>query len=80
MRLFSHAGAGPKRGWPAVLVEAPKADGRIRLAIRVGLARYRILDPEGTPEGAYTVTDYPANVPAVLEAAGYELAYEKGGE
>ena len=79
MRLFSKSGAGPVRGWPAVVVEHEKADGRKRLAIRVAASRYRELSPEGCDKATMLLTGAPEGVAFTLRTAGYELDYADEG-
>jgi hypothetical protein len=79
MRLFDKSGAGPKRGWPAVIVEHEPADGRRRLAIRVGPARYRELSPDGVDKASKILADVPEGVAFTLRTAGYEIDYAEEG-
>jgi hypothetical protein len=79
MRLFDKSGAGPVRGWPAVVVEHEAADGRRRLAIRVGAARYRELSPAAVDKRSKLLAGAPNGVANTLLAAGYELDYADEG-
>jgi hypothetical protein len=79
MRLFLKSGAGPVRGWPAVVVEHEKGDGRRRLAIRVSAARYRELSPDGCDKATMLLAGAPEGVPNTLRAAGYEIHYAEDG-
>lgn len=80
MRVFALSGAGPVRGWAAVIVDMPAADGRERLAIRRGPGRYRVLDPAAVAEGSLMLSDYPQEARVILERAGYRLRYEPPAE
>ena len=67
------------RGWPAVVVEHEKADGRKRLAIRVSAARYRELSPYACDKATMLLAGAPGGVPSTLRAAGYEIHYAEDG-
>jgi len=62
-----------------VIVEHEKADGRRRLAIRVGAARYRELSPEGCDKATMLLAGAPEGVANTLVAAGYQLDYADEG-